>query len=187
MKRIALVCMVVALGVLTGSCGGNSTLDDSEAAVVLRVEIEEYNPEIDICLFGGFDVAISEMTVSSEPKSPTAELSTNQDVNIRRWVITPYRTDGGSTASPEWIHDMAVFVPSEGETKLENYRVYPAENFLEVPLSYLLPENGGSDPETGQSNIRQSLQLQMFGTTVSGKSVATEPIPIAFNFFCVSP
>lgn len=187
MKRIALVCIVVALGILTGSCGGNSTLDDTEAAVVLTVEIEEYNPEIDICLFGDFDVTISEMNIQSNPKAPGTEPGSNQDVNIRRWVITPYRTDGGSTASPEWIHDMAVYVPSSGETKLENYRVYPAEFFREVPLSYLLPENGGSDPETGNDNIRQSLQLQMFGTTVGGKSVATEPIPIAFNFFCVSP
>jgi hypothetical protein len=27
----------------------------------------------------------------------------------------------------------------------------------------------------------------MFGHTVSGKSVSTVPINIAFNFFCVSP
>jgi len=184
MKRLPLVCIVAALGLLTGSCGGNSTLNDTEAAVVLTVEIEEYNPDIDICFFGDFDVAISEMNVASNPKSPDVDLSSNQDVNITRWVITPYRTDGGSSASPEWITDMAVYVPSEGETSLENYRVYPAEYFREAPLSYLLPENGGSDPETGQTNIRQSLQLQMFGRTVSGKSVATEPIPIAFNFFC---
>ena len=58
------------------------------------------------------------------------------------------------------------------------------EFLSEIPLSYLLPENGGFDPETGNTNIRESLQLQIFGRTVSGKSVATEPIPIAFNFFC---
>lgn len=187
MKRIPLVCIVAALAIVAGSCGGNSTLDDSESAVVLTVEIEEYNPDIDICFLAGFDVTISKMTVQSNPKNPDASMSTNQDVTINRWEITPYRTDGGSTASPVWVHDMTVFVPAEGQTDLENYRVYPAEYFEEVPLSYLMPENGGSDPETGQSNVRQSLRLQMFGRTVSGKSVATEPVAIAFNFFCSSP
>ena len=54
-----------------------------------------------------------------------------------------------------------------------------------MPLAYLLPENGGFDPETGNSNIRQSFELQIFGETVSGKSVATVPISIAFNFYCL--
>ena len=51
---------------------------------------------------------------------------------------------------------------------------------------YLLPENGGFDPETGNTNIRQSLQLQIFGETISGKSVATEKVSIAYNFFCLA-
>jgi hypothetical protein len=187
MKRIALVSIVAALAVVAGSCGGNSTLDDTEAVVVLAVEIEEYNPDIDICTFAGFDVAISEMTILSNPKSQDTVLSTNQDVNLTRWVVTPYRTDGGSTASPEWSHDLTVYVPAGGDTNLENYRVYPAEFFREIPLSYLLPENGNFDPETGNRNIRQSLRLQVFGRTVSGKAVSTQPVPIAFNFFCFSP
>jgi hypothetical protein len=187
MKRIPLVCIVAALAFVTGSCGGNSTLDDSPSSVVLTVEIEEYNPEIDVCFFAGFDLAISKMNVKSNPKNPDAVTSTNMDVTINRWEVTPYRTDGGSTASPVWVHDMTVFVPAEGETELENYRVFPAEYYDEAPLSYLQPANGGTDPETGQANIRQSLRLQMFGRTVGGKSVATEPVAIAFNFFCGSP
>lgn len=187
MKRIPLVCIVAALAIVAGSCGGNSTLDDSESSVALTVEIEEYNPDIDVCFTAGIDVAISQMNVKSNPKNPDAVTSANQDVTINRWEITPYRTDGGSTASPVWVHDMTVFVPVDGETQLENYRVYPAEYFDEVPLSYLLPENGGTDPETGQTNVRQSLRLQMFGRTVGGRAVSTEPISIAFNFFCLSP
>jgi hypothetical protein len=187
MKRFALVGLIAALGLVAGSCGGNSTLDDTEAVVVVTVEIDEYNPDIDICLTSGFDVTINDMSISSESKSPTTVVGNQQDVNLTRWVITPYRTDGGNEASPEWSHDLAVYVPALGTTTLENYRVYPAENFRLPPLSYLLPENGGFDPETGNRNIRQSLRLQIFGRTVSGKAVATEPIPIAFNFFCLSP
>jgi hypothetical protein len=187
MKRITLVGIVLALGALAGSCGGSSTLDDTEAVVVLTVEIEEYNPDFDVCLFAGFDISISEMTITSNAKDPNAALGTNQDVNLTRWVITPRRTDGGSVTSPEWSHDLTVYVPAEGEANLENYRVYPAEFLREPPLSNLLPENGGFDPETGNRNIRESLWLEIFGRTVSGKAVSTLPVPIAFNFFCLSP
>jgi len=187
MKRISLVGVALALAGLMMSCGGNSTLDDSEAVVVLTVEITEYNPDIDICGLAGLDIAISEMSISSNPKDPDADLSTNQDVTLSRWVVRPYRTDGGTEASPEWSHDLTVYVPADGNTSLENYRVYPAEYLTEPPLSHLLPENGGFDPVTGNRNIRQSLELEIFGRTISGKAVSTVPVPIAFNFFCGSP
>jgi len=183
MKNILQLCFVLALGPLLVSCGGSSTLDNTEASVFLTVEIEGYNPDIDICVQLG-DVFIEDMKIESSTKDPNGTISANQDVNLNRWVISPYRTDGGSTASPEWIYDQTVFVAAGGTASLSNYRVYPLEFLSEIPLSYLLPENGGFDPETGNTNIRESLQLQIFGRTVSGKSVATEPIPIAFNFFC---
>jgi hypothetical protein len=127
------------------------------------------------------------MNVVSNPKAPGTNLGTNNDVNITRWVITPERSDGGTTASPEWVIDQGVFVAGGGEAQLNNWRVYPAENFDLPPLTYLYPVNGGADPETGNNNIRQTLWLVMYGRTVSGKSVATEPVSIAFNFFCLSP
>jgi hypothetical protein len=189
MNRTLLPGIVAGLAVVSLSCGGNSTLDDTPAAVVLTVEVTLYNPDIDVCAqtVSGADIAIDTMSIASHPKNPDGVLSTNQDVNLSRWVITPGRTDGGSTASPEWSHDLTVYVPAGGNTDLKNYRVYPVENLREVPLSYLLPENGGVDPETGNRNIRESLYLQIYGRTLSGKAVSTERIPIAFNFFCGTP
>jgi hypothetical protein len=184
MKRITPVFVTLALALTVWSCGGSSTLNDTEAAVFLTIDVTEYNPDIDICL-QLTDIAISSMEISSAAKNPEASLGPEQDVNLKRWVIKPYRTDGGSTASPEWTYDNAVYVPADGNASLDNYRVYPFEFLGEVPLAYLLPENGGFDPETGNSNIRQSFELQIFGQTVSGKSVATEPISIAFNFYCL--
>jgi hypothetical protein len=184
MKRITPVFVTLALALMVWSCGGNSTLDNTEAAVYLTVDISEYNPDIDICL-QQTDIAISSMEITSQAKNPEASLGAAQDVNLNRWVIKPYRTDGGSTASPEWTYDTAVYVPADGNASLENYRIYPLGYLGEVPLAHLLPENGGFDPETGNSAIRQSFELQIFGRTVSGKSVATEPVAIDFNFFCL--
>jgi hypothetical protein len=186
MRRITSVGFLLAAVLVLGSCGGNSTLDDSEAAVYITVEVEEYNPDIDICLYraGGIDVAIETLNVVSNAKAPGVTLGSSQDVRILRWVITPERNDGGTTASPQAIFDQGILVPAGGTTDLENWRVYPVEYLGEIPLAYLLPENGGFDPETANRNIRQRLVLQLFGETVSGKSVASVPQSIQFNFFC---
>jgi len=189
MKRITSVGVVLAAALVLGSCGGNSTLDDTEAAVYITVEIEEYNPDIDICsyLSAGIDITIETMIVVSTAKASGTTLSDSQDVRLLRWVITPERNDGGSTASPQAIFDQGIIVPAGGSTDLENWRIYPVEHLNEVPLAYLLPENDGIDPETGNRNIRQRLVLQMFGETISGKGVASIPQSIQFNFFCGSP
>ncbi len=183
MNRTSRICVVLALAVAVVSCGGNSSLDNSVASVFLTVNIQENNPDIDICFQVG-DITVDNMEITSNTKDPGGTVSANQDVTLTRWVITPYRTDGGSTASPEWSYDQSVFVPAGGSAGLDNYRVYPFEFLREVPLANLLPENGGFDPETGNTNIRQSLELQIFGRTASGKSIATEKVSIAFNFFC---
>lgn len=184
MKRITPILGTFALALVVASCGGNSTLDNTEAAVLLTIDIEEYGPDIDICVWST-DIAISDMGILSQAKDQGTSLGPGQDVNLRRWVVRPYRTDGGTTSSPEFTYDQNVYVPAGGSADLSNYRIYPHEFLSELPLAYLLPENGGFDPETGNSNIRQSFELQIFGQTVSGKSVATEPIAIAFNFFCL--
>ena len=184
MKRITPVFVTLALALVVWSCGGSSTLDNTEAAVFLTVDIAAYNPDIDLCL-QLTDIAIDSMEITSEAKNPEVSLGAEQDVNLTRWVIRPYRTDGGTTASPEWTYDHAVFVPAGGSASLGDYVIYPLEYLSEIPLAYLLPENGGFDPETGNSNIRQSFELQIFGRTISGKNVATVPVSIGFNFYCL--
>ncbi len=189
MKRITTIGVVLAVALMLGSCGGNSTLDDTEAVVYITVEIEEYNPDIDICTYiaNGTDIDIESMNVISQAKAPGTTLGSAQDVRLLRWVITPERNDGGTTDSPQAIFDQGIIVTAGGTTDLANWRIYPVEYLSETPLGYLLPENGGIDPETGNRNIRQRLVLQMFGETMSGKSIASIPQSIQYNFFCGSP
>lgn len=179
MQRYLSFAALALLAVGVVACGGTSDLSDNEAAVYLTIDIEEYNPEVNIGQT--FDVAITSMAIESNPSDPSGDIA-NQGVNLRRWVITPSRSDGGSTASPQWIVDQHVYVPAGGEAQLANYRVFPAEYFHELPLSHLLPENGGFDPETGNANIRQTLNVEIFGETVNGKTISVEA-DVAFNFF----
>jgi hypothetical protein len=183
MKRVLQYCTLVVLIVATASCSGTGRLK-GEAAVYLTAEITSYGPDIDIC-GSTADVTIDSLIIESHLKNTTAANTSAQDVRLTRWVVTPYRTDGGTLASPEWVNDLDAYVPAGGIANLSDYRVFPAEYFLEPPLSYLLPENGGFDPETGYRNIRQGLQIQVFGTTNNGKEVSVT-FTADFNFFCNS-
>ncbi len=190
MKRITSVGVVLAAALVLGSCGGNSTLDDTEAVVYITVDIEEYNPDIDICAY-------------HRRRGRHRHRDDERDIQRRKRRGRPWaarRTCGFSAGSsppsamtaaprlrPRRSSTRASSSPPAGPPIWTNWRVYPVEYLNEIPLAYLLPENGGVDPETGNRNIRQRLVLQMFGETMSGKSVASIPQPIQFNFFCGSP
>ncbi len=182
-RLLTLGVLVALLVVTTVGCSGESALDNTEAVVFLTVDVSAFNPEVNVCVETG-DLTVEQMDITSTPKNPTDTLTANQDVNLTRWEISPYRTDGGTVTSPAWANDQSVYVPAGGTADLENYRVYPAEYLDDPPFNYLFPENGGVDPETGQAVVRESMTLILYGRTVSGKAVATEPVVLAFRFTC---
>lgn len=184
MYRLTQILILGVMATAVVGCGGGSALNDTEAVVVLIPEVELHNPETNVCAFPLNDLTIAEMTITSNPKDPGGSLTANQDVILRTWEVEPYRTDGGTQATPLWTTDAVVTVPAGSNVDLENYRIYPSEYLDDPPLNYLYPENGGVDPETGEAIIRQSMRVVIYGRTVSGKRVATEPFPVPFRFFC---
>lgn len=183
MKRLLTWSVLVAGLVLSIGCSGGSTLDNNSVAVFLTVEIEEYNPEVNVCAVLG-DLTINTINIQSQPKNPNQPLTSNQDVRLTDWDVTPRRTDGGTVTSPAWYNAITVTVPAGATTDLQNYRIYPEEYLDDPPFNYLFPENGGIDPETGESIIRESLRLVLRGRTVSGKAVSAEPVEAGFRFYC---
>ncbi len=172
------------LGVITSvGCSGGSALDNTGAAVFLTVDVNEYEPETNVCV-GGNDMVIADMSITSKPKDPGATLTSNQDVRLVDWNVTVRRTDGGTVVSPDWYNAVSVFVPGGGTASLQNYRIYPAEYLEDAPFNYLFPENGGVDPETGNSYVREAFRLVISGRVVSGKTISTEPIELGFRFYC---
>jgi len=176
MKRFFQLSALVAMVALLGSCsgGGMSSLDDGEAAVFLTVSDFDYGGGAIVTVCDGGDMYMASITITSNPRSPETPLGPAQDVVLTRWVVTPYRTDGGTVASPVWIHDLSVTVPAGGQTTLTDFPFYPDYLYDDPPLSYLFPENGGFDPETGERRIEQGLRVVWYGRTMSGKSVTLE-------------
>jgi len=183
MKRMYMCGVLLALAAGTVACGGSSTLNETKPTVYLVAEIKKYNPDISVQQgVAGVDVSIENLIIHSYLKNPTGSPATAQDVRLTRWVSTPYRTDGGTKAGPQWVNDVDVFIPAGDQATLENYRVYPAEYLQKPPLLYLFPEHGGVDPETGETHIRETLKVDLYGQTVAGKSISTS-FNVAFNFF----
>ncbi len=183
MYRLLTISVLAAGLVFSAGCSGSSALDNSGAAVFLTVEIEEYNPEVNVCVSTG-DLTITKMNIQSKPKDPGASLTPNQDVSLSEWVVTTRRIDDGTVVSPDWSNAVSVFVPAGGKADLENYRIYREEFLDDPPFNYLFPENGGIDPETGNAYVREALHLVIRGRVVSGKTISTQPVEATFRFFC---
>ncbi len=107
--------------------------------------------------------------------SPTAFLDTQVDTY---WVVWT-RIDGGKTASKAEPFAPGVIVPAAGTAGLQNYPFMTAAALLQPPLNSLFPYNGGIDPETGRTEIRQSGTVTFYGHTMSGQPVTS--VPAAFD------
>lgn len=181
MNRVLVLCAALALVVGGMSCS-NSDLDDGEAVVYLSVSDIDYGGGafVSVCL--GMDAFVESLTINSNVKGG-ATTSSAQDVILTRWVVTPYRTDGGTVASPVWVRDLDILIPAGGETTLESFNYYPAEFYNDPPLLYLFPENGGFDPETGENTVEQTMRVEWFGRTLSGQNISLTT-NLYFKFAC---
>jgi hypothetical protein len=178
-NRLALLVPVALAALVLAGCGNNDSAK-TEAEVYLSAT-QQPGPA-DVPMSAGGDVTIPTLILNSHAKSPSVVLSQQDDVVLNDWVVTCTRSDGGATASPQWQNFETVYVPAGGATSLQNYRIFPAEYFQQPPLFQLFPQNGGFDKETGKTNIRQTLHVQIFGQTVAGKKISVA-FDVNLNFF----
>jgi len=162
--------LVAALAATFVACSAGNHSADDEAPVILTVDVREGPADVNVGT--GVDVIVNRMEIKSQAKAPGTTLGPQDDVILTEWVITPVRSDGGTVASPQWREFRHVTVPAGGSATLENYRIFPAEYFQQQPLVQLFPQNGGFDRETGKTNIRQRLQIEIFGKTVAGRRLS---------------
>jgi hypothetical protein len=183
LNRLSLLVPVALVVTLVAACGTNHS-SDSTAPVFLSVNCTGCLSAVDMAT--QVDDVRMTLTINSSAKSPTGTLSVQDDVILNLWVITPQRSDGGTIASPQARFTNTVYVPAGGSGTATGVPVFPANYFAQMPLSQLFPQNGGVDKETGNCNIRQTLHIQIFGKTVSGKSISVA-FDDAVNFYYGTP
>jgi hypothetical protein len=179
--RVVNVLAAVAILAMLGGCSNHSA--DDEAPVFLSVDMRQGIVDIDISV--PVDVGVPELQIQSHLKGQDQTATSQQDVYLNEWVVTPTRTDGGTVASPVWHNFLPVYVPAGGTANLQNFRIFPSDYFKLAPLNQLFPENGGIDKETAKRTIRQRCRVEIFGKTVSGRKVSAV-FDINLNFFYVT-
>ena len=121
------------------------------------------------------EVTIPTIDISSVVPNQLAGTSQLMDVLIDVYEVTYTRADTGTRVPPAYIYRRAGTVPVGGNLALSNFPIMGQEQLQAAPLSDLLFENGGIDRETGSSLIRIDVTFQVFGKTIAGDDVASEP------------
>lgn len=111
-------------------------------------------------------------------------ISDYMDVRLQSYRVTYRRTDGGSLVPASFVRSTSGIIPVGGAAQsLNDFLIVQSEALSQAPFAALLPQNGGRDPETGQSVIKMDAFVEIYGETLGGERVrATTIIPL---WFCV--
>jgi hypothetical protein len=170
--------LLAVLATLAAGCSSN-TQGDSASPVYLTCDFTllpaQWNVASNSLL--QFDTT----TLTSKIKSPSAAAGSSSflDTQVATYAIVWARIDGGKTASKTESFGGNVIVPAGGVSTLTNYPFMSISALQQPPLSNLWPSNGGVDPETGRTEIRQTGTVTWYGHTMSGQPVTS--VPAVFN------
>lgn len=121
------------------------------------------------------EVVVPSIEITSVIPNQTAGQSSLMDVLVDVYEVTFTRADSGTRVPPAYIFRRAGTIPVGGTLALTNFPVMGEEQLNVPPLSDLLFENGGQDQETGSSQVRINVTFQVFGRTIGGDEVSSEP------------
>lgn len=171
MKVATKFFLLLALSVLLAGCSDLETTD--QGGVILKVQF--VNVPGSIGVNDQNQVLIPTIQIDSVVQNPTGGSSSVMDVLVDVYEVTFSRADTGTRTPPAFVYNRAATVPVGGTLTLTNFPIMGIEQMRSEPISDLLFENGGVDRETGATNIRINATFTVFGRTVSGESVASEP------------
>ena len=130
----------------------------------------------------GLFVQVESLTVRSVIVNPSAPDSDLMDVELTGYQVTYRRLDAGTRVPRPLVEGIFGNVPRGSTDTINNLVIMGPEQLRNIPLSDLLPINGGFDKETGSRFIKLELALTFFGRTLSGDEVSTEPARFAMDF-----
>lgn len=171
------LALLLAVAVAGTGCSSNNQ-GDSASPVYLTCDFN-LRPAVKI-VNDGLPLQFQTVTLTSKLKIPTTTNPTAfLDTQVDTYAVVWTRIDGGKTASQTQTFAPGIIVPAAGSSTLQNYVFMTAAALQQPPLSYLFPYNGGIDPETGKTEIRQTGTVTFYGHTMSGQPVTS--VPAAFD------
>lgn len=173
----------------------------SAAAVALTVGCSEANrSEAPVQLIGTTDQEVLLIDILNPPDEALGTIllqvvqtggSTDDrfnDVRLINYRVQYERTDGGTQVPASFVRTTSGVIPAGGSAAAVNgILVLTSEALTQAPFVALLPQNGGRDPQTGQSVIKMNAVIDIFGETMAGKNVSTRVrIPLWFCAGCTT-
>jgi hypothetical protein len=130
----------------------------------------------------GLFVQAESITLRSVVKDPTGVTSPLMDVEMESYQVIYRRVDRGTVTPPPYVQRIFGTVPVGGTDQRSNFNLLGPDQLRNRPLSDLLFVNGGIDRETGSQIVSLELEITFFGRTLSGDSVASEPVALRLDF-----
>ena len=187
--RKNLLFAMMALAALGFAAGCSNTQGTTESPVFITVNID-FQPGFVNVADNQTPVQIDTMTLQSHAKDPTSiDTQGFSDVQVNQYQVRFRRTDGGTMVPPVQNFACGVLLPHDGTATLTNFPVLYAPAVQGTPFDQLLPFNGGIDRETGKDEIDTAFDITFFGTTASGKRVASDTASgiLIFRYAALTP
>ncbi len=170
--------LLLALPLVLWACADQEEVDTGGVAL----QVEFVNAPLRIGVNDDEVVSIPTIEIDHIVANASAGTSDLMNVQLDLYEVTFSRSDTGTRVPPPYVFSLSGVVPVSGTLTLNGFPVMSVEQLRSPPLSDLLFENGGFDKETGSTVIRIDMTFVLFGRTLAGDEVASNPRVETFEF-----
>lgn len=172
-RTVRLFLTALTLLPLLAVAGCRSRTDRSEGTVLMTISDFSGLPNVVSLSSQEPPFVIGSLTVRNIAKDPTGTTSNLQSIELRTVEFRYVRRDTGTRLPPSNVQAVFGLVPQNGTTTLTNTAFLTSDQVLSQPLKDLL--DVGRDSETGTAVIVLDVSMRIFGRTLSGDEIATDP------------
>ncbi|MEM1202786.1 MAG: hypothetical protein AAGN66_06110 [Acidobacteriota bacterium] len=170
--RVLTHILVLTLALLFVGCEERTEETDS-GGVLLEVEFVD-----SIFRVGVNDtslVSIPTVTIDSIVARPGGSTSELMNVQLDVIEVTFSRADTGTRVPLPFVFNVIGTVPVGGTLSYNDLPIMSSDQLRGEPLGDLLFENGAIDRETGASTIKLNVTVRVFGRTIGGSDISSNP------------
>lgn len=173
-NRKAILFLLAALAALTlAAAGCRSRTDRSEGTVLLTVSSFNGLPSTVSLRSQTPPFTIDQLVVRNVAKDPAGTTSDLQSVELKSIEIRYSRRDTGTRVPPPNVQAIFGLVPVNGTNTLNNIPLLTSDQVLSQPLKDL--RDLGRDTETGTAVVVLDVSMRVFGRTLSGDDIVSDP------------